>query len=323
MQREYIHVSRISEERQRRQIIVVLSLGLLVLAFLSVFAWGQRNEAKVQQGIAQVASTRAIDQESIAKTNEAETKRQAQIAFARQLAAQSVSLRDKNFPLSMLLSIESFQTFDTFQSRKVLLSSAIDRPQLQAYLIGHTTSLSNVVFSPDGRILASGNSDGTIILWDTTTHQPIGHPLTGYTRYVLRIVFSPDGKILALGNGDGTVVLWDIAANRPIGQPLTGYTSPISSIAFSPDGNILAASGNDNKAILFWDVATQQPIGQPLTGHTDTVQEIAFNPDGKTLASRSSDDVVIFWDLETHQPIGQPLTEYTVTNIAFSPDGEP
>jgi len=68
-----------------------------------------------------------------------------------------------------------------------------------------------VAFSPDGRLLASGGDDHKVRLWNPTTGQPIGHPLTGHTGWVLSVAFSPDGHLLASASGDKTIRIWGAA----------------------------------------------------------------------------------------------------------------
>ena len=74
------------------------------------------------------------------------------------------------------------------------------------YLFGKRS----IAFSPNGNTLASGNTDGTIHLWDTVTGAN-QRTFTGYTRLVRSIAFSPDGTTLASGNEDGTVLLWELS----------------------------------------------------------------------------------------------------------------
>lgn len=189
-------------------------------------------------------------------------------------------------------------------------------------LTANTGFVLSVAFSPNGNILASGSFDGSIILWDLVTRNPIGQSLKGYANNVYSVVFNPDGKTLATSGEDGNIILWDLASHRPMGEPLIGHLGRVPSIVFSPDGKSLASAGFDNTIIL-WDVATGKQIGPPLSG-TSSIFSMAFSPNGKTLASGNSDNTISLWDVATGKQIGQPIMGHTgaVSSIAFSHDGK-
>nr|MDZ8059445.1 ribosome assembly protein 4 [Nostoc sp. EkiNYC01] len=118
-------------------------------------------------------------------------------------------------------------------------------------LTGHSSAVISVVFSPDGKTLASGSLDKTIKLWDVSTGKAI-KTLTGHSSSVLGVVFSPDGKTLASGSSDKTIKLWDVSTGKAI-KTLTGHSSTVYSVVFSPDGKTLA-SGSDDKTVILWNL---------------------------------------------------------------------
>ena len=72
---------------------------------------------------------------------------------------------------------------------------------------GHTKELNSVVFSPDGKRLATGSLDGNVKLWDVVTGQEVAN-LKVDQNFVTSVAFSPDGRTLVTGNMDNTVRLW-------------------------------------------------------------------------------------------------------------------
>ncbi len=257
-----------------------------------------------------------------------QSRQQAISAGARELGTQAVLQRNNNFQVALLLGIEAFHTRDLPVTRGALFNSTESTPQLIRYLSGHSDAVRGVDFSPDGKTLAVGSYDNTIILWDMQTGQRIGEPLTRHTDDIYAVAFSPDGKTLASAGADNMIVLWDLETHTQIGEPLTGHIVSVGppgvgSVAFSPDGKILASGGYD-KTVILWDVQTHRQIGEPLKIHNDAVASVAFSPDGKTLASGSIDNTIILWDVETHRQTGEPLQGHSgrVFSVAFSPDGK-
>ncbi|MGH3547748.1 MAG: NACHT and WD repeat domain-containing protein [Pseudonocardiaceae bacterium] len=243
-------------------------------------------------------------------------RNQTRLTQANQLAAESTAQAVKQPDMSMLLAVEAFHHDPTTEALSALLSA-----QSQFYagqLTGHDSVVTNVAFSPDGRILASGSYDNTAKLWDMANHRLIT-TLTDHTGVVRAVVFSPDGRTLATASDDHRVKLWAMPTGRLI-TTLTGHKSAVLGVAFSPDGHTLATASDDGTAKL-WDVTSRQVIAT-LTGHTDTVGGVAFSPNGRTLATASDDGTVKLWDVTT----GRLITSLAghigaLLGVAFSPDG--
>jgi WD40 repeat protein len=184
--------------------------------------------------------------------------------------------------------------------------------------------ITGIAFSQDGRLLATGDRDGYIVLWDLAKHAPIFHPpRPGYGAAVTSVAFSPDGRTLASAVQDGTVFLTQIPDGTVLHQ-LTATGGPPSgfrTVAFSPDGNTLATASNDGKVRL-WDPHTGAARGPAWTAEGGGLVSMSFSPDGSVLATSGGDGTAALWDVGSGKQIGAPLTGPSGPAVAaFDPTG--
>jgi len=211
--------------------------------------------------------------------------------------------------------------------------SNLEQRHLLDNISAHTKLVKTVVFSPDGKYLASGSFDQTINLYEITNTQKLNRvnsdPLSGHASFVNSLAFHPNGNILVSASDDKTIIIWDItnpSAPKQIGTPIKGHTRPINSIAFRPDGEQLASAADDNHVILWSFASGKLTLDKTLERHTGFVRSVAYSADGKTLASVGFDNSTILWDTDTGKPIGLPLLSHSkpINSVAFgnlSPDG--
>jgi WD40 repeat protein len=247
-------------------------------------------------------------------------------------------------------------------TRKVRVSKGKTRTVTSTSLLatadGTLTNATNwtnaVSFSPDGKMLAAGTSEGSVLVWTLAGHAlaariPAPQPVTSVawdgadrvadtgadgtaTIWTLpapvlmtgnkaaSVAYSPNGAVIAVGGTN--VELW----NRTTDTLLATRATPgVNSLSFSPDGKYLAAALGDG-TVLVMGAATLAPVGKafPVTG-SGSAESVAFSPVGQVLATGSDDGTLRFFSLaDPAHPVllskvkdsGPPV--YTV---AFAPDG--
>ncbi len=192
--------------------------------------------------------------------------------------------------------------------------------RVTAALLAARPGVNSLEFSPDGKLLASANGNGTIRLWDPATGRPVGSPLQagiGSQGSVNAVAFSPGGSLLATAYADGTIRLWDPGTSqlhRPVLRS-AGSQASANAVAFSPDGKLLATAYG-NGTVRLWEPAAGLPVGSPLQTGPEGVNALAFSPDGKRLATAYG-DVIRIWVRAAGQP-GGPDNVSWLAILAFA-----
>lgn len=183
---------------------------------------------------------------------------------------------------------------------------------------GHMRDVTDVVFSPDGRVLASGSWDGTIKLWDTFTWKEL-RTLEGYLSGVpVSISFSSDGRFVAATGQNDTVIVWEVTSGA---QKVAIRHSGALTVAFALGGTKLV-TGGENGAVKVWDTSNGAELFA-LKGHTGDVLSLGLNARGDILATGGADKTIKLWDLRNGTELRTLKGhERAVVYVGFSADGE-
>ncbi|KAL6895283.1 hypothetical protein HDV57DRAFT_506834 [Trichoderma longibrachiatum] len=199
-----------------------------------------------------------------------------------------------------------------------------DGEQVQTFT-EHTSAITCLEFSANGKFLASTSRDRAVKIWDLAT------------RACKKILFTPNGMIRLLKFSPDTlrlaslqsnkIEIWDLASG--LSMELQGeHGDRQQTISFAMDGKSLAA-GTTSGEIQLWDYVSGQcrqhfkPPREMLLWFDHDVTCLAFSPDDATLVSSACESIAIRRKIDEEFRIVQMLeVDYFVWSVAFSPDGK-
>ncbi|WP_103342505.1 nSTAND1 domain-containing NTPase [Amycolatopsis sp. CA-126428] len=157
-------------------------------------------------------------------------------------------------------------------------------------------------------VLATGDRDGTVRLWDLAA--PPATPVDGVN--AVTEFRDHGGRRLLAGAGDnGAVRVWD-AGTGELMRTLTSDRDVTWSVAAvrGRDGRTLLATAADVPAIRIWDFGSGELV-RTLDGHTSGVEALVVVPGRPWLASGSRDCTVRVWDADTGAEVMPAMTSHT------------
>lgn len=182
---------------------------------------------------------------------------------------------------------------------------------------GHKESVFRAVFLAGGNLIASGGTEGMLLIWEVATGKVMREvKLPGQTLFLAP---SPDGKTVAVGGTDRTIRVIASDTGDEVAA-LNGHQSDVNQVAFSPDGKMLA-SGAFDQTVRLWDLASKQTTHVLEGAERATSAHVAFSVDGKLLAAATNGPKVFLWDAKTGKLL-QTVNEHgrRFCKVAFTRD---
>jgi predicted Ser/Thr protein kinase len=271
----------------RRRPALAALLAVSSVAVVAVAAVGWLDNLHLQKALKATSQARAEAdaQRGLAVTNEADARRQ--LEFAR-----------RSLYVQQLTQVAGLWQQEPSRGLELLGDTSRCPPALRDFawglfhrlcqrdrsvLHGQPHRILCVACSPDGALLAVGDEEGQVRLWDVAADAERSH-FPAHRFGVNALAFAPDGRSLITGGGDGRARLWDVATTTERVHLAGQHEDAVWTVAWSPDG-VTVATGSIDKRVKLWDVRTGELLA--TLWHGNWVNGVAFSPDGKQLAPAS------------------------------------
>ncbi|NEO98395.1 MAG: hypothetical protein F6K58_06910 [Symploca sp. SIO2E9] len=202
---------------------------------------------------------------------------------------------------------------------------------------GHTSWITSLSFSPDGKKIISASNDNTVQV--TNLESAKIQTLKGHSNQVTSVSFSPDGHTIASASGDTTVKLWNLENKQPgtlKAQIVKGNSGNdlVTTVSFNPKKKRFVSVNKENTVTVWETNGSKLKAFDTQEDHATIINSVSFSPDGETIAIASEDTsmqpgkiliteyVVKIYNLEGRLLKTLKGPSARVVSLSFSPDGK-
>ena len=188
-------------------------------------------------------------------------------------------------------------------------------------LAGHTAQIYSVVWSPDGKLVATAAADKTVRLWDVAKGAQV-RQINAHEKVAYAVAFHPKGDLLATGGDDKLIKYWNVADGKEL-RKSQGHGAPIYSLSFQPrrDQARLGVGRQDDPDL---ERRRRQRAATSSTAIPTTSTPWRSVPTARSWPRSGYGGNLYVWDVATAKALfHQHIAPYTMTyGLAWSPDGK-
>jgi serine/threonine protein kinase len=176
-------------------------------------------------------------------------------------------------------------------------------------------AVSSLVFTPDGKHLAAGSREKSIVIWNAENARPRGHWIGSIP--INSVAFSPDSKLLVGGTESGTILLWSWETEKEP-RSVKGPSTPITWVTFMPDGQQFITAGADGTVKRYESKAGIE-VGT-LCKADKKILQLAVHPSGQKVAAVSSDGFMMIVDVAQREIVKTLPGPFT--SVGYNVEGD-
>jgi WD40 repeat protein len=192
------------------------------------------------------------------------------------------------------------------------------KPEYISTFRGHSGTIYDIAWSPNGQELASASGDKTVRIWSIEGSED--EPTYVYEQHkgrVNAVDWSPINNWIASASVDKTVHIWHPEHGKRLQWK---HKDLVNDVAWSPDGHYVA-SASDDKTVQVWDIQAEKCIAV-YNEHRHWVNIVAWSPDGKRIASGSQDRTIHIWNVNPiRNELIFPHHTASINDLLWSPGG--